>query len=545
MRHRKLIGGCLMKKKLLTLIPLALTLAACGGEAQNSTDDGVQDSGVEVSKDSFPIVDEPIEMTFFVGKSPTNQAIDWNEFEFWDNYEEKTGIHIEWNQFYNEALDEQRNLALVQSELPDVFNFAYFPSTDIFRYGDQGVFIPLNDLIEEYAPNLNALMEEYPEIRKSITFPDGNIYSMPGLMEEEFLSVRVGARPWINQDWLDELGMEIPETTEEFYDYLVAVRELDPAGNGDTIPLGGTSIGSLVNYFAGSYGLMNRGTRNGPIQFDEENEQVTFYANGEEYRDLLRFTNRLYSEGLIDSNIFTIEWGQFLANAQENKYASMFFYDPIDLFGEEIGNQYNSLSALEGPNGDQIYVQVAPMVNSIGNYLITNENENPAAAVRWLDYFYSDEGARLYYMGEEGVTYEEVDGELQYLDFIRNPESGQTFEEELVNYLPWIGQTQGILKADYFNGSEAAPMSLEAAEKIRPYVPEIWGGFTHTIEENDLLASTGADIEKYIDESRDRFVSGDLSLDNDWDNYVQTLEDMGLEEYMNVKTAAYERYASE
>ncbi len=534
-----------MKKKLLTIIPLALTLAACGGGAQEAGGDPV-DPGVEVNKDSFPIVDEPIEMEFFVGKSPANQDINWNDdYEFWDDYAEKTGIDIEWNQVYNDALDEQRNLSLVQSDLPDVYNFAYFPNTDIFRYGNQGVFIALNDLIDEYAPNLTALMEEYPEIRKSITFPDGNIYSMPAIMEEEFLSVRVGARPWINQVWLDELGMDVPETTEEFYDYLVAVKDLDPAGNGNTIPLGGTSVGELVSYFAGSFGVMNRGTRNGPVDFDEETEEIRFYATTEENRDLLRYANKLYSEGLMDSNIFTIEWGQFLANAQENKYASMVFYDPIDLFGEEVGGQYNSLSALEGPNGDQQYTKVIPMVSDVGPFIITEQNENPAAAVRWMDSFYSDEGALLYYMGEEGVTYEEVDGELQYMDFIRNPADGLTFQQELAKHLPWIGQTQGILKAEYFNGSEGAPTSLEAAEKIRPYVPEIWGGFTYTIEENEVLESYGADIEKYINESQDRFVAGDLSLDDDWDTYIKTLEDMGLEGYMDVKRAAYERYTAE
>lgn len=534
-----------MKKKLWTIIPIALTLAACGGEAQEATDNEMSESTVEINKEGFPIVNKPIEMEFFVGKSPANQDIDWNaDYPFWDDYAEKTGIDIEWNQVYNDALDEQRNLSLVQGDLPDAYNFAYFPNTEIFRYGNQGVFVPLNDLIEEYAPNLSALMEEYPEIRKSITFPDGNIYSMPAIMEEEFLSVRVGARPWINQVWLDELGMEVPETTEEFYDFLVAIQELDPVGDGKTIPFGGTSMDEVTGYLSGSFGVMNRGSRNGPIDYDEENDDIRFYAITEEYKELLQYINRLYSEGLIDPSIFTIEWGQFLANASENLYASMIFYDPIDLFGEEVGIQYNSMAALEGPNGDQMYTKVIPMVSDVGTIIITEDNENPAAVVRWMDDFYSDEGARLYYMGEEGVTYEEVDGELQYMDFIRNPADGQTFQQELAKHLPWIGQTQGILKAEYFNGSEAAPTSLEAAEKIRPYVPEIWGEFTYTLEENEALESYGADIEKYVGEVRDQFISGDMSFDQ-WNQYIETLENMGLDDYMGVKRAAYERYMAE
>lgn len=533
-----------MKKKLLTMIPIALTLAACGGEAQEAAESEAPESAVEVNTEGLPIVNEPVEMEFFVGKGAMNQPHDWNDFLLWNEYEEMTGIQIDWNQVQTEALEEQRNLSMVQDDLPDVYYLAAFPNTDIYRYGEQGVFLPLNDLIDEYAPNLTALMEENPEIEKAITFPDGNIYSLPSIIEEDFISVRLASRPWINQDWLDELGMEMPETTEEFYEYLVAVKELDPLGNGETIPLGGTSIDELSSYFAGSFGVMNRGVRNGPIDYDEENEELRFYATTDEYRELLEYMNRLYTEGLIDQNIFTIEWGQFLANASENQYASMVFYDPIDLFGEEIGSQYNSMSALEGPNGDQMYTKVAPMVNTIGNFLITNQNENPAAAVRWMDYFYSDEGSKFYYMGIEGETYEEVDGELQYVDSIRNPEDGSTFEQELSKYLPWIGSTQGIIKADYFNGSESAPTSMEAAEKIEPHVPEIWGGFTYTAEENDALSSFGADIEKYVSETTAQFIAGDMSFDQ-WDEFVSTVENMGLEDYMNVKQAAYERYIAE
>src|SRR5699024_12261768 len=79
-------------------------------------------------------------------------------------------------------------------------------NADLLKYGSQESFVPLNDLIEEYAPNLTELMEEDPSIRKAITFPDGNIYSMPALIEEDFLSLRLSARPWINQEWLEEIG---------------------------------------------------------------------------------------------------------------------------------------------------------------------------------------------------------------------------------------------------------------------------------------------------------------------------------------------------
>src|SRR5699024_7471642 len=171
-----------------------------------------------------------------------------------------------------------------------------------------------------------------------------------------------------------------------------------------------------------------------------EKDEVRFYASTDEYKELLEYTNNLFEEGLIEENIFTIEWDQFLATAADEHYASMVFYDPIDLFGEEVGKAYESGTALEGPFGNQLFVKAFSTVTTAGSVAITKENPNPAAAVRWMDYFYSDEGAKFYFMGVEGETYEETeDGELEYMNRIKNPPEDSTFEQELAKELTWIG----------------------------------------------------------------------------------------------------------
>src|SRR5699024_9306204 len=164
-------------------------------------------------------------------------------------------------------------------------------------------------LIDEYAPNLTALMGEDPSIRKAITFPDGNIYAMPALIEEDFLSLRLSARPWINAEWLEELGMDIPETTGEIYEYLKAINEHDTVDGGKIGKYGGTDIAEMVQWLSGSFGVMNRGPSNTNIDLDPENpDQVTFYTITDEYRQLLEYIQMLYDEGLIEQNIFSIEW---------------------------------------------------------------------------------------------------------------------------------------------------------------------------------------------------------------------------------------------
>ena len=75
--------------------------------------------------------------------------------------------------------------------------------------------------------------------------------------------------------------------------------------------------------------------------------------------------------------------------------------------------EYIGLGALKGPHGDQLYSHVkVPMVH-VGAFAITDKNPNPEATIRWMDYFYGDEGAQFYFMGKEGETFtKNADGQL-------------------------------------------------------------------------------------------------------------------------------------
>src|SRR5699024_11979330 len=123
--------------------------------------------------------------------------------------------------------------------------------------------------------------------------------------------------------------------------------------------------------------------------------------------------------------------------------------------------------------------------------------------------------------------FEMEDGEAVYMDHILDPEGDMTFEQAVVQQLTWVGSINGIIKADYFQGGESAPQSMDAAEKIEPFVPEeIWPRFTFTAAENKILESTSADIDTYVQEMRDKFISGDAAR-YAWDDYVETIVDLG------------------
>src|SRR5699024_2553073 len=127
-------------------------------------------------------------------------------------YEERTNIHIEWEQTPKASLDEKRNLRLASDDLPDAFYAAEIPVHDVYKYGEQGTFIKLNNLIDEYAPNLKKLMEEEPSIEAAMTFPDGGIYTFPYLRSPDFMAGRTNPFILVNKEWIDRLDIDVPET---------------------------------------------------------------------------------------------------------------------------------------------------------------------------------------------------------------------------------------------------------------------------------------------------------------------------------------------
>src|SRR5699024_10975702 len=153
-----------------------------------------------------------------------------------------------------------------------------------------------------------SMMENYPEVEAGVTMPDGNIYSFPQMADPNFLSYRMGPKPFIRKDWLEALDMDMPETTDEYYEYLKAVKEEGPSGGEiEEVPFGAPGIGVLVSYLRGSFGLANKGSGGGYMDVDPETGDYRFWPASEQYKDLLEYLNRLYSEELIAQNIYSID----------------------------------------------------------------------------------------------------------------------------------------------------------------------------------------------------------------------------------------------
>ncbi|GAB2537707.1 extracellular solute-binding protein [Gracilibacillus alcaliphilus] len=533
-----------MRKKLVILLVSiigVIILAACQND-DSAGEAGSEESRENVNKEGFPIVEEPIELEFFTGKYEPNLD-NYEETLVFETYAEQTGINVNFDEVPFSTLTEKRNLTLASGEYPDVFYSARIPSADIVSYSQQGVFIPLDDLIEEYAPNIQAFLEQHPDARKGLTMPDGHIYSIPSYYNPDFLPMLIGKPLWVNEKWLEELGMEEPTTIDEFTEYLQAVQETDLNGNGenDEIPFSAASIGEIRDMLKGAWGFGTRGVGNKFVDVDPETNELRFMPTEPKYQEMLEYIHDLYADGLIDPEIFTMDDVTLNAKGAQDILGANISPNPITVMNQQ---DFIGLGALEGPHGDQVYSQVKTPLIHVGAFAITSANEHPEATLRWIDYFFSEEGATFQFMGVEGETYEVTeDGGYEYVEEITNNPDGLTMDEALTPYVTWMGGSYpGYVQEQYFKGSESLPNAIEAGEKARPNVPEeIWNGFNYTEEELAFMQGPGGDLKTFVTEQEELFINGSRPF-SEWDDFVDQINQMGLEEYMQIEAAAHERY---
>ena len=248
----------------LSLI-LTLSLFGCSSGTAQTAD---LDPDTPVEDVAFPLK-ETKELSF-ITSAPATTTQEPNDKLIFQRLEKQTNVHIDWTCFVDDQFADKKNLALAQfGNLPDGLFTAGMNDYDLLRYAKQGIIIPLENLIDKYMPNLQAVFEKYPEYRTMVTAPDGHIYSFPWieqLGEGKEAIQAIGDIPYINKKWLDFLGLEVPTTTDELEQALIAFRDNADALEeefdieGDVIPMsfiinnGDQDPAILINGFGEGYG---------------------------------------------------------------------------------------------------------------------------------------------------------------------------------------------------------------------------------------------------------------------------------------------------
>ncbi|MDR2094587.1 MAG: extracellular solute-binding protein [Treponema sp.] len=533
----------------LVFIILGSTPAFAGGGSQGGANTGTQAPAALVSRDGMPIVAERLNLTGVASKYVI--VDDWNTLLMFQTYEKLTNIHVDWTMIPQESYIEKRNILIASNDLPDLFLRGQFSAVEEATYGAQGTLIPLNSLIDNYAPNFKAIITNNPVVKKSISQADGNIYTLPQLNETMGNLV---TKYWVRDTWLQKLNLRKPETPEELYNLLIKFKNSDANGNGrqDEIPLSGAYRGTtgkyISKYFAGSFGFGRIGgiyvRDNAGIFLDvDANDTMQFVPFSSNYRAMFQYINRLYTEGLIDPELFTLDNNRFMAKAEEGNIGMILGGNNFQWFGGKVMREYSSITPIKGSGGSQNWIMVNPFVQVKGTAAITNKNKHPEATMRYLDYLYTPEGTKLVRLGVEGVTFTRTPaGSYAYVPAIANDPQGRTVDEMVGKYTIFCGGGVPQLIVDAIDLSAAQWPEIKAStNNYLPYLPKEHLSLSFTVDEVNELNALSNDILTYIEEMEIKFITGTESFNN-WSAFIQNLERMNAKRYTEIYTAAYQRW---
>lgn len=482
----------------------------------------------------FPIVNEPVTMTLY-GPRDQNQA-PWNEVLIFQEYEQMTNIHMDFQEVPDgDGFEENKQLLFASNELPDVFLRCQFTPEQIANYGvTSGQMIPLEDLIASHAPNLTKILDENPSLRQAMTASDGHIYSIYPI--DMSATGKIQFKQWINKKWLDTLGKEVPTTLEEFKDVLIAFRDGDPNGNGlrDEIPLGIRDADS-VYALGGSFGLQRQFKDTYNV---DENGIVHNWLCDDEFKEYLIWLNELYEENLLWQDYYKGDnraaWRSNLAGelygAMYMPYSDVFLNCELDYIG---------FKPIIGPHGDQLWSDVQIGVAEKGSFALSNTCADPAAAIRWVDYFYGPEGEVFSAFGVEGVSYElDENGSPQFKDEIINSPEGFMTALGKINLVP--GGYFPSYRSDKTDHVVASERTKEVSAILMDYIPDqIYAKPPVGIDDADRVTAIEQDLINFRKESTAKFILGEWDFDK-WDEYCATMDQIGIRELEEIYQRAFD-----
>ena len=569
MKVRKLV--CVLALALV----LALVFAACNRESDGGGAGGgggvVAEAGTVMERlmnanpvaQPWPLTNAPgphFSLLIAVGGATVECIVD-NEFTIW--YQEQTGVEVDWVVVPG-GLGQEINLRIAAGDMTDGFvgGIGDILMQQLAMLDD--VLVPMTDAILNYAPNIVHMLQTTPQAFERSFMPDGNIYSL--LRVYDTLNEQITKRAWVYEPWLELLGIDLPQTTEEFYDMLVMFRDEIPAlaGIPEVVPFAGALQGNPANnepttWLLNSFHFYAHGNN-----MMRQNGVVSFVADNEAYREGLRFLRRLVDGGLLSTETWTINRGGLMAMTEGQAHGqnilgavSAMYWGHFTTEGGPLGRDtsFVSLPVLEGPQGVRLAYDRGMLVNN-GMLTLTNPDVVDLA-IQWMDWMF-DPFTQLDYgmsakLGPENVGWRFAEpgeltpfGEQATLAFLRPNDTRQrdAWFNAMAYFWPYEF-TNGVVD-DFWNRKE----SFGGQETMRNYLP--WSAFDYRLphlwvpfellEEFQNLSSNIVGASGIVRQYQNRFMMGELCLDNDWDAYLASLQRLNVNRLVEIWQIKYDGY---
>ena len=467
----------------------------------------------------------------------------FQDVPFFQEWQRRTGVSLTFIQPPAYQATETLDVLLASGDLPDMIEYEWdkFPGGPDKAIAD-GYILRLNDVIEKYAPNLRKYLNEHPDIDKQVKTGDGSYYVFPFIRGDERLLTYQG--PIVRKDWLDELGLPVPETIDDWHTMLTAFKErkgvrapLTFLGMPD--PLSGLNGGAFI----GAFGVEN--------DFYLDDGRVKYGPLEPGYKDFLALFRQWYAEGLIDPNIATVDTTTMDASMISGRSGASVWNA-----GSGIGNwqalgrktdpdaqyapaPYPVLRKGERPKfGQRSFAYVGT-----GGVAISAKSPNVEAAARLLDYGYGPEGHMLFNFGVEGQSYVMKNGYPAYTGLIMNNPEQLAPTQALAMYAranyfgPFVQDVRYM--EQYFNLPEQQKAiglwsDTDAALHQLPQTPK-------TEEENSELSAIMQDVKPLVEDVSLKIIFGVEPLSS-WDDCLEEIRALGIARAISIQEEALDRY---
>lgn len=579
-----------MKKRILAMaLTAALIVSAFTGCAGGGT--SVGESGSKTSGDpgtstsapaedninldgSMPIIKDPdaFEKMSMAIVVPAERVVASEELAVMKKLAEETGVYFDWQEIPQDGSTEKINLMLSSGDLPDCF-WNGISSVTAVQYSDQDVFMPTENLVEQYMPRLKEIFEKRPQYKAGSTAPNGHSYGFPYIEEMRGLVLTPG--PFlINQSWLEKVGKEMPTTVDEYVECLKAFRDAgDLNGNGqaDEIPyaigLGckdGFGSYNTFNTFTPAFGMADSYCNNNYIadHLLVVDGKITFTAMDEAYKKTANFFNMLNKEKLLDPDSFSPGPSEgtplFINKAKgtEAVLGSFGCWAPAnEIVDPEVRKEYAALPRLQGEAGKTGVALNFSEMQDTSMVAITTECEYPEVIAAFVDYCMIPENSITLNWGAEDYIYEKgEDGVLHFrLDESNNillKDGYQTFGEMRNNTTPTRGSL-AVLNEYY---GEYADYTWDAVDLLEGQKingkEEILAEYTVvpkmmlTVDEQTVISQIQPQIANIVNSYTMQWIL-DGDADSTWEQYKADLEAAGVQQLVDTFQGAYERFQAD
>ena len=509
-------------------------------ESAPEADSAPETSAAEPASDrpevSYPLTEEETTLTYWQAWPPfLSEISEPSDAAMFDKLAEATGVRLEITAVSTETASDDFMLRCASGDLTDmVQNAATQYTGGGAKAIEDDVILDLLPLINEYSVNYYNIINSDPNIYKNVVNDEGQVPSLIGMYTDYYYTDQGF---WIRQDILDKTGLSIPKTVPELDAVLDAFKNL---GLTDGLVVLSEGKCDLLEV---AYGASDR-LVDGKIQPG---------ALTDNYRDYLKKLHEYYQKGYISVDFVTY-------NESDTKPPQdVVFNDMAGIFKEDVAAIAGYLNSTNTPGFDlqpmgQIRLNEGDRLDTgfIGvkaadkySLSISTQCSDPKLAIQYMDYLFSEEGHMLANYGIEGETYTMENGQPQFTNLILNNPQG--FDWQLCQSLyinpgfPCLTDLS-VQEMTYTDAQKAAvPTWVEAYDSSDETMPnERW--LSYTTEESQHKADLQNDIETYQTEMRLKFITGQLDIDAEWDNYCAALEGMGIHTMEQINQAAVDRY---